>query len=209
MKLKLSDLIALLYFAAITAFIFLAKDTFIYLTKTYPYPMGFIKVGLLATFGECLKYRLTNHKWIPYKICLRFLVWGLFGIWFAAAFPYSDGGVVALDNGGLWPGASALSKSAWINILGGYAFFMMFIHYWMDTMIAEGPCWPWKIFGTPQSVKWAKIVFIAMFVWWLPAHTFTFSQPPEWRVVIAAYLSVSLGLILAFASGFEVRKTIT
>ena len=35
---------------------------------------------------------------------------------------------------------------------------------------------------------------------WIPAHTVTFLLPPEYRVFVAALLSIALGLILALAS---------
>ena len=34
---------------------------------------------------------------------------------------------------------------------------------------------------------------------WIPAHTVTFLLPPEYRVLVAASLSIALGAILAYA----------
>jgi hypothetical protein len=36
-------------------------------------------------------------------------------------------------------------------------------------------------------------------LFWIPAHTITFSLPPEYRVLMASFLSIALGGILAFA----------
>lgn len=36
-------------------------------------------------------------------------------------------------------------------------------------------------------------------VFWIPAHTVTFMLAPEYRVMMAAMLSIALGGILAFA----------
>jgi len=36
-------------------------------------------------------------------------------------------------------------------------------------------------------------------LFWIPAHTVTFLLPPEYRVLAAAFLSIALGAILAFA----------
>ena len=36
-------------------------------------------------------------------------------------------------------------------------------------------------------------------LFWIPAHTVTFLLPPELRVLFAAFLSLALGAILAFA----------
>jgi hypothetical protein len=36
-------------------------------------------------------------------------------------------------------------------------------------------------------------------LWWIPAHTVTFLLPGEYRVLVAAYLSIVLGVILVYA----------
>jgi len=36
-------------------------------------------------------------------------------------------------------------------------------------------------------------------IFWIPAHTITFLLPSEYRVLWAAFLSIALGAILAFA----------
>jgi hypothetical protein len=192
--------VGIAYVGAITAFIVFQNELFISLTERYPYPIGFAKIALLATFGECLKYRLTTWQWLPAKIAIRFLVWGLFGLWFTAAFPFVAGGVQALSAGHLWASASPFWMSIWINLIGGYAFFMMFTHYWIDVMIAEGFCWPWEVLGRPETSRWARIIFISLVLFWIPAHTLTFSLPPALRVTSAAYLSIALGIILSFAA---------
>jgi hypothetical protein len=197
---KLSDLFGALYVGALTVFIVLQTDLFISLTQTYPYPMGFAKIALLATFGECLKHRLTSGRWIPRKIVVRFFVWGVFGLWFTAAFPFVAGGVQAISVATLWFPEAPFWMSVWINLLGGYAFFMMCTHYWLDTIIAKGFCWPWEVLGKPETSRWAKIVFISLVLFWVPAHTLTFSLPPALRVTSAAYLAIVLGVILSFAA---------
>lgn len=195
-----SDLVGALYLGAITAFIVFQTDLFVSLTQAHPYPMGFAKIALLATFGECLKNRLTSSRWIPSKIFIRFLVWGAFGLWFTAAFPFVDGGVKALAEAHLWPQAGPFWMSFWINLLGGYAFFMMLTHYWLDTILVSGFCWPWEVLSRPETGRWAKIVFLSLIFFWIPAHTLTFSLPPTLRVTSAAYLSIALGVILSFAA---------
>lgn len=36
-------------------------------------------------------------------------------------------------------------------------------------------------------------------LWWIPVHTLTFLLPSEYRVLVAAYLSIVLGIILTYA----------
>lgn len=216
MKPRLSDFVAFVYIATITALLFIELQQFITITKAHPFVMGFAKFALLATFGECLKNRFGfNAKWIPNNMPIKAFVWGLFGIWITWAFTYADAGFRGLISVGLWPDATlfasgfwmnlfnAFSKSLWINLLSGYAFFMMFFHLYLDTMI-NGKClgWPWELFGCgKEGMKWGKVVFLSLIFFWIPAHTITFMLPPEFRVIFAAYLSIALGGILTFASG--------
>ncbi len=205
MRLKLSDLWAVLYLVTITSFLIFGTTTFVSLTKAFPFPMGFLKIALLGTFGECLKRRLASGSWIPDRLFLRAFIWGCFGILFTWMFPYSDGGVMTLIKQRLWPDGSGLwlafSKSLWVNFIGGFLFSMMFVHYWLDIMLAQKKfCYPWNILARPENIRWGKIVILTMLLWWILAHTITFSLPPEWRVVCSGYLAITLGYILSLAA---------
>lgn len=194
------DVLGLLYLLAVSAFLVGETDLFVSLTRAHPYAMGFAKFAVLATFGECLKTRIATSNWLPDKLVARFAIWGIFGLWITAAFPFVDGGVKSLAVNGLWLKTwPAFWMSAWANFLGGYGFFMMLSHYWADSVLAHGFQWPWQVLGKPETARWAKIVIVSLFVFWMPIHTFTFSLAPVWRVVFAAYLSICLGLILSFA----------
>ena len=63
---------------------------------------------------------------------------------------------------------------------------------------------PIRIRLAVERVDWNR--FMAFVVgktipfFWIPAHTVTFLLPPEYRVFVAALLSIALGLILALAS---------
>ena len=50
------------------------------------------------------------------------------------------------------------------------------------------------------SVDWTKFVSFTLFktvpLFWIPAHTVTFLLPQEYQVMMAASLSVALGIIL-------------
>lgn len=195
------DALGVLYFVIVTAFFFIKSDLVAALTTEHPYLMGFAKFAFLATFGECLKTRIAAGHWLPSQLILRFLIWGLFGLWITAAFPFGDAGMRGMTAANLWPEApAAFWKSMWINLIIGYAFFMMFVHYWTDNMLVEGRQWPWEVLGKPGTAHWGKIVFIALLVFWIPAHTVTFMLAPHWRILFAAYLGIALGLILSFAA---------
>ena len=195
------DVLGACYFAVTVLLLVTQADAVADATKAHPYAMGFIKFGVLATFGECLKHRTITGAWIPSKIVLRFLIWGVFGMWITAAFPFMDGGLRAIAGAGIWPSSPApLWMSTWINVFSGFGLFMMFSHYWTDTILAEGWVAPWALFGRADTVRWAKIVLISLVVFWIPAHTLTFSLAAEWRIVCAAFLGIALGVILSFAA---------
>ncbi len=161
------DLIGIVYIVALTAALFAYTPEVGNLTKAHPALMSFIKFALLATFGECLKNRLTTGVWLPARVIIRAMVWGVFGIWIGADFVLVAAGVQGLIAKGQWSDAvGPFGLSLWLNVLSGYGFTMMFTHYWADHLID---------------------------------HTVTFSLPPQFRVVCAAYLSLGLGLILSFA----------
>jgi hypothetical protein len=198
---KFSDLVASLFLALILAWLLFKTEVFIRLTSTYPYQIGFLKIGLLGTFGECLRQRLSEGRWLPNKTIIRFLVWGIFGLWFTAAFPFVDQGVKGLTNLDLWwfkyP---ALANSLWLNVLCGFGPFMMFIHYWIDCMLKNGLIAPWEILGLRETRYWGKVVFWSVGFFWIPAQAINFSLPPVWRILGAGVLAIILGLILSFAS---------
>jgi len=195
------DILGAIYFITAVTFLVTCSDLVAATTKAHPYAMGFAKFAVLATFGECLKNRILTAQWIPPRLALRVIIWGIIGMWITAAFPLVDGGVKTLVARDLWPAEPApFWMSTWLNVFAGYGFFMMFTHYWTDTMLVEGWLWPWSLFGRPASARWAKIVLISIVVFWIPAHTITFMLPAVWRILFAAFLGIALGLILSFAA---------
>ncbi len=201
---KKSDFWGLAYFAGLVMLLLIFLEPFIWLTKNYPYPMGFAKVALLATFGECLKTRLKTGNWIPSHLWQRFLVWGSFGVWFAWAFPLFGAGTEALVSKNLWFGflPLAFSKSFIINFLGGYAYFMMLGHEYINKIIEKQGFVSAKEFkekleaGVWFPSKQRSCIPWTIFWFWLPAHTVTFLLPGHFQVLCAAFLSVALGFIL-------------
>lgn len=190
-------------------------STFEMLTREYPYLMGFVKVGLLATFGELLAVRIARGRWaLPVGLWMKAVIWGLLGMSFTLMFPVFGGGVAAATVAGLLPQAGgvagkvlgALLISTMMNIC--FAPVMMGFHRITDTFIdlAEGR------FGGLARVSLARVVahidwygFVSFVLlrtiplFWIPAHTITFLLPAEYRVLFSALLSVALGAILSVA----------
>ncbi|PJC86817.1 hypothetical protein CSW98_07430 [Vibrio sp. HA2012] len=208
MQLKIGDVIGAGYLAGISLLLLIFSEQVGAFSAAHSNIAGFCKFALLASYGECLKSRISGGSWKIAHLPLRAFVWGCFGIWISWAFVLIDNGVNGVIGAGLWGGtARPLSLSVWMNIISGYPFAMMFVHYWIDKTIEDGFVWPWHLFGMESTVRWAKIVFISLIVFWVPAHTFTFSLDPHLRVICAAYLSIALGLILSFAARARVSET--
>ena len=177
-------------------------------TRAWPYTMGFAKIALLGTMGELLGGRIVTGAWRLRGIGLaqRVLVWGFLGWVFTAVFPLFSFGVEGLLHAALLPGAgsvlaAAFWKSFFMNLI--FAFPMMVFHRVTDTLIEHGRLFSlWPLVEVFEGIDWhnmLRIVGAACLWFWVPAHTFTFLLPPEFRVVCAALLAVVLGAILGFA----------
>lgn len=202
---KVRDLVAVAFLAILAILLIANLQGFIALTKAHPYLMGFLKFGLLATWGEALKSRMKGGPWWLDSMTVRAVVWGAFGIWITAAIAATSVAVPGLMEKGLWFQVDgillALSKSIWINILFGYAFFMMLTHEYLNRCIDRGTILNARVFAQSmtdhQSTHiWFRFIPKTIVFFWVPAHTITFSLPAEWQVVFAAGLSIVLGFLL-------------
>ncbi len=201
---------ALLSFAVILV-IPLSREVFIGLSgdvKT-KYFMGFIKFAVLATAGELLSARLAKKEWIaPPKIIARFIIWGFIGVWitfmmgvfFTAA---GSGTVLPLPkdtSSVLYRFLRAFYTSVLMNTSFGPTF--MAVHKCSDRYLelrAEGKSAP-SLSDVITTIDWTRFVGFTIFktvpLFWIPAHTVTFMLPQEYQVIMAAALSVALGVIL-------------
>lgn len=175
----------------------------------HPYLMGFTKFVILGTMGELLGARIATGRWRLRGIRLwqRALVWGVIGVMLALVIPLFSGGVEDLLEKGYLPGKGnelleAFYKSTLMNLLFGFE--MMVFHRMTDTLIGRGRLFSvWPVVETWAAIDWKnmfRVVGGAVLWFWIPAHTVTFSLPPEYRVAAAALLGIALGLIMGFSS---------
>lgn len=177
-------------------------------TGAFPYSMGFLKVAFLATFGELIKYRGQTGSYRINRLPVRFVVWGLFGMLFTVLFALFGKGLPGMMVSGLWfgmppkPGANlgqvlpfAISASALINLVSAYP--MMLFHEWCNAVIAAA-----RFVGGTEFLEklnkpaWGSFIPKTIVIFWIPAHTITFMMPDNYRVLMAAGLSVVLGFVL-------------
>lgn len=205
---RIGDLIWFALFAGFTALIVTKSAFFVWMTS-HPYSGGFVKFALLATMGELLAARIVRRSWaIPPAIFLRALIWGLLGMAITLIFVVFSGGVsLALSKGFLPFGESAIATAFWISFWMNLTFAptMMLAHRftdaYLDLRFGEGK----KPHLTELAQKMDLVGFLGFVVkktipfFWVPAHTITFLLPSDYRVVVAAYLSIALGLLLSVA----------
>ncbi|MEN6411800.1 MAG: hypothetical protein ABFC84_03415 [Veillonellales bacterium] len=190
-------------------------QVFISVTKEHPYIMGFGKFAVLATMGELLAIRIAMGEWKrPAGVTYRSIVWGLIGVLIVLMFEVFSGGVAgAISKGLLWSGTDVSSGKIWaafwisaiMNLAFGPAF--MTLHRITDTYIdlicgENIPAGTVNLSDVIARIDWQGLVSFVVLktipFFWIPAHTITFLLPPEYRVLMAAYLSIALGAILAY-----------
>lgn len=201
---KTGDLIAALYILIIADLIVVFIKSFIVITGFHPYIMGFIKFSLLATFGSLLKVRRKTGLWeVKPNVVIHAAIWGIIGMWITAAFPGFVGLVTTLTEANMWPAFDgvagtiwiAFSESLWINFLGGYAFWMMINHEFLDQLVEKRQLSVIQFGENLDKKVWFRFIVGTIFWFWIPAHTITFLLPPEFRILFAAFLSIALGFL--------------
>lgn len=174
-----------------------------------PYLAAFVKFFLLASMGEYLAKRIQTNQWkLPSYWFGRAFVWGILGMVIALAFQLFSGGVAAAAENGFLPNTSsrllnAFMISTLMNLI--FAPVMMGLHRFTDTWFdlrasGEKP----TVKKLVARINWQQffsfVVLKTIPFFWIPAHTITFLLPGEYRVLMAAVLSIALGLILSLVS---------
>ncbi len=198
-------------FAAVLA-IPASRNEFEILSKEHPFIMGFVKFALLATAGEIIAVRMSTGKWQkPVYLIARIVIWGLIGIWITYMMKILFLGAGAIIASGIIPGKDlkdefwrtlilAFTTSATMNLTFGPTF--MAVHKCSDTYLALRASGDKKVTlaSVIDTVDWKRFVSFTLFktvpIFWIPAHTLTFMLPQEYQVMLAALLSVALGIIL-------------
>ncbi|MBI9009043.1 MAG: hypothetical protein JEZ05_03350 [Tenericutes bacterium] len=216
---KKQDFLFILIFVLIICFLAIpvTRNLFEKATDNYPYILGFIKTSILATWGELLASRIITKKYFSRPgILLRFIVWGILGFAFVLMFKIFSNGVYEAMNVGLLPMVHntgflgslylAFMTSLFMNLVFAPTF--MILHRITDTYIdlSHGVfknIKRIKIEEIIDTIDWKKffsfVIFKTIPFFWIPAHTITFLLPENYRVLMAGFLSIALGLILTIS----------
>jgi hypothetical protein len=205
------------------------------LNAAYAYILSFIKFAILATFGECLGLRLRtgvyNRK--GFGILPRALVWGFLGITIKIAFViFGEGAPVMLKTLGVhfptanpadvlrMPGFSgiklltAFAVGTSLNLLFAPVFMAFHRITDMHIMRSGGTL---KGFFSPIPVSryiregdwltfWNFVVKKTIPLFWIPAQTINFMLPEGYRILVAAFYSVILGILLSLANMMQMKR---
>lgn len=188
----------------------ITREMFVKFTTEHAYTGGFVKFFILATMGELLAIRIVTSDWnIPKGLPYRAFVWGLLGMAIVLIFNVFAAGIAgALANGFLPGGNSKFAFAFFVSLIMNLSFAptMMTFHRITDTFIDmkyENRKGKVTLSDAAKRIDWDGFVSFVIVktipIFWIPAHTITFLLPPEYRVLSAAFLSIALGAILAFA----------
>jgi hypothetical protein len=161
--------------------------------QTHPYLSAACQFALLGTLGEVVAASLNARRaTLPcsaLQLVGKVLAWALLGLVIKAGFVGMRGFTRALLDHHFLPaflGAGfgwALALSALTNTFFGPQ--MMLFHRLEDNLILQR-----RGFEGMAPSLWTLVWF------WIPAHTLTFSLPPDYQIGLAALWSLVLGLIL-------------
>ncbi|MGM9973633.1 MAG: hypothetical protein ACI33K_06305 [Clostridiaceae bacterium] len=187
-----------------------SREVFISITEAYPYIGGFFKFAVLATMGDLLGVRVLKGKWrIPSGVLWRALIWGIIGMMVTLVFTVFMGGAQAAQASGKLPFsgsvlAQAFFGSAIMNVTFGPM--MMVFHRFTDLYIDmryEDKNKKITLKNMIARIDWNGVVGFSWLkacpFFWIPAHTLVFLLSDQYRVIVSAFLSIALGLLLAVA----------
>lgn len=186
----------------------ISRTIFMNFTEIHPYIAGFVKFAILATMGDLLGKRVINKNWvIPEGFLVKAIIWGVIGMMITLVFTVYMGGVAAAQSAGRlpWEGsvvAQALFGSIIMNVTFGPM--MMAFHRFTD-MFIDLKCQRNRghvsLSELVDQNDWHSLVEFAWvktcIFFWIPLHTLVFLLPGEYRVLVSAFLSIALGLLLA------------
>ena len=198
--------------AVLTVFILVlvitpSRELFKAATSAHPFLMGFVKFALLATVGELFAIRLTRKSWsFPSGFGARAFIWGFLGMVIALMFKVYSGGVAYIIQLGLIPaGSGRLLPALLCSLLMNATFAptMMIFHKITDTAITmkyNGERLV-SLKNVIDNIDFKTLIGFTIAVtvpcFWIPAHTISFMLPGEYQIIMAASLSIALGILLS------------
>lgn len=182
--------------------------------QNYPYLLGFLKTSILAFMGELLVSRFKHQRYFyGTGHLMRWFVWGLLGMIFVLVFKIYASGVTIAQTANLLPSfgegfIASLFTAFLISLIMNLSFAptFMILHRITDGYInlSDGnikKLLQVSLKSVVDGIDWQfffhTVVLKSIPLFWIPAHTITFLLPENYRVLMAAYLSIALGIIMS------------
>lgn len=224
---KKSDIYPILFFVMIFTPFIISEKLFNGYDRFYanwPFLTSFIKFAILATTGELigLRIRTGNYFQKGFGLIPRAIVWGFLGLTIQAAFIIFARGVPALLEFAGLNGADKVMTGSFTLAKAGVAFsislflntfygpVLMITHKITDSHIiftggtVRGLFTRIDVNGILSSTDWNSlwgfVIKKTIPFFWIPAQTINFLMPEQFRVLIAAFYGIILGMILAYAA---------
>ena len=192
-----------------------SREVFKKLSSEHAILMGFVKFALLATAGELIAVAIVKGELgVPVKIVFRFLIWGLIGMWITLMMKvYSTASVYLMGIGFLPGGDSTFLRALYTSVLMNTTFgpTFMAVHKITDKILElKADKKVVNLDNIVNGINWKSFFGFTIAktvpLFWIPAHTVTFMLPSEYQVMMAAGLSVALGIILSLGNRKKVQK---
>lgn len=205
------------------------------LNHQFGYTASFIKFAVLATFGESLGLRIrTGRYWQKgFGMIPRAFVWGILGITIKMAFViFGEGGPMILQTLGInFPTAVPseifrVQEFSWLKLLASFSVGVTLNFFFAPVFMTTHRITDMHIQNTGGTVKgfftvipvrryisemdwatyWDFVLKKTIPFFWIPAQTLNFMLPEEFRILVAAFYSVILGILLSVASTMQMRR---
>lgn len=178
-------------------------------TGNHPYLGGFIQFAILSSMGDILGKRIATNLYDFSTILIpKAILWGIIGCMVTLVFPVYMSGAASAQNSHLLPFdgvkiATAFLGSSIMNLTFAPVMntFHRVVDLWIDRKKTGEST---NLIVLLEQIDWINFV---TFNWlkigigfWIPVHTIVFMLPENIRVVVAAFSSISLGVILSFAA---------
>ena len=191
------------------------NEVFKKLSSDIPYIMGFIKFALLATAGELIAIAISTKEFnAPVKVFWRFIIWGFIGVWITFMMKVLSTAVgTMMASGMLLGGDSIFLKALYTSVIMNTTFgpTFMAIHKITDKVLElRAKKEKANLTNIVKNIDWCGFwnftILKTVPLFWIPAHTVTFLLPAEYQVMMAAALSVALGIILSLGNRSKKSK---
>lgn len=190
------------------------RELFISVTDQHSYVGGFVKFAILATMGDLLGGRIIRGYWsFPQGFFYKAIVWGILGMMINLVFTVFMGGVAVAQTSGKLPFegvafAQAFFGSLVMNLTFGPMLYVY--HKFGDLYIDaryEKAAKQITVAELVDQIDWHTLVRFSwlktcLFIW-IPGHTLVFLLPVHYRVLASAFLSILLGVLVAFSKKKE------